>query len=182
MARKIIIVVVIGYSKLLKTFPNFLSLGIDSFLTWFRSIYPYSRAITYPLAYARAIFRYNRTYYKTIPPALVVVRMINSWVYGRESPQTETQASVGFKAGVKDYLLIILLTTKSKILISWQHSESLLNLTFHPKKQGQRSQPKNLLVHGQLCGLMDLPVLIVTKGDATTSRPLLGRIRKILLI
>jgi len=38
------------------------------------------------------------------------------------SPQTETKASVGFKAGVKDYKLTYY-TPQPKILISWQHSE-----------------------------------------------------------
>ncbi|KAG5537885.1 hypothetical protein RHGRI_025095 [Rhododendron griersonianum] len=32
---------------------------------------------------------------------------------------------------------------------------------------------KLLLVHGQLCGLTDLPALIVVKGNATTSSLLL---------
>ncbi|CAL9078825.1 unnamed protein product [Musa textilis] len=100
---------------------------------------------------------------------------------GLMSPQTETKASVGFKAGVKDYKLTYYTRLlKSKILISWQHS--VTPQPGVPPEQAGCGMPNLLLVHGQLCGLMDLPVLIVTKGDATTSRPLLGRKINILLM
>ena len=96
------------------------------------------------------------------------------------SPQTETKASVGFKAGVKDYKLTYYTpeyeTKDTDILAAFRVTPQPLLLRAEPPAEELLGMlPNLLLVHGQLFGLMDLPVLIVTKDDAITSSPLLGR-------
>ncbi|MCD9645257.1 hypothetical protein HAX54_034043 [Datura stramonium] len=90
---------------------------------------------------------------------------------GFMSPQTETKASVGFKAGVKEYKLTYCLpeyqTKDTDILAAFRVTP---HLEFHLKKQGSAVAAESSTdTWTTACGPMDFAVLIVTKGDATAS-------------
>ncbi|KAL3535169.1 hypothetical protein ACH5RR_003630 [Cinchona calisaya] len=102
---------------------------------------------------------------------------------GFMSPQIETKASVGFKAGVKEYKLTYYTpeyeTKDIDILAAFRVTPQP---GVPPEEAGAAVAADLLLVHGQLCGPMDLPALIVAKGNATTSSQFLEKKINILLM
>ncbi|KAB2097080.1 hypothetical protein ES319_A01G147100v1 [Gossypium barbadense] len=92
------------------------------------------------------------------------------------SPQTETKASVGFKAGVKEYKL-------TYYTLEYEVKDTDILAAFRvtpqpgvpPEEAGAAVAAESSLVHGQPCEPMGLPALIVTKGDATTLSPFLEK-------
>jgi len=78
---------------------------------------------------------------------------------GLISPQTEIKAGVGFKVGILTYYTPDYETKDTNILISFRVTP----------------RPKILLVYGQQCGPMNLPVLIIIMDDVMTSSPLLEK-------
>lgn len=92
------------------------------------------------------------------------------------SPQTETKASVGFQVGVKDYRL-----TYYTPEYETKDTDILAALWVIPQPEDPLEEAGAVVAAEsstgtwQLFGLMDLPILIVTKGDAITSDSLLGR-------
>ncbi|KAJ4974177.1 hypothetical protein NE237_007351 [Protea cynaroides] len=99
------------------------------------------------------------------------------------SPQTETKASVGFKVSVKDYKLTYYTpnydTKDTDILAAFRVTPQP---GVPPEEAGAAVAAESSTVHGQLCGPMDLPALIVTKDDATTLSRLLEKKINILLM
>ena len=98
------------------------------------------------------------------------------------SPQTETKASVGFKAGVKEYKLTYYTpeyeTKDTDILAAFRVTPQ----PGVPPEEAGAAVAAESSTDGQLFGPMDLPALIVTKGDATTSSQFLEKKINLLLM
>lgn len=89
------------------------------------------------------------------------------------SPQTETKASVGFKAGVKEYKLNYYTpeyeTKDTDILAAFRVTPQP---GVPPEEAGAAVAAESSTgTWTKLCGPMGLPALTVTKADATTSSP-----------